>query len=175
VGYSFSKDCDKVIMSGDLFNDLSLFKDFSLAQCNVLRPLFIPRHEPAGTTIFEQGDPAEYLYIVVDGEISIRFKPDDGPAIIVARVRPEGVVGWSAALGSPTYTSAAICSTECQMLRVRSQDLRQLCEQDPETATLLLERLAAVIAERLRNTHHHVMALLEQGLRIRMHKSVTTG
>jgi CRP-like cAMP-binding protein len=144
-------------MSGDLFNDLSLFKDFSLAQCNVLRPLFIPRHEPAGTTIFEQGDPAEYLYIVV------------------ARVRPEGVVGWSAALGSPTYTSAAICSTECQMLRVRSQDLRQLCEQDPETATLLLERLAAVIAERLRNTHHHVMALLEQGLRIRMHKSVTTG
>jgi CRP-like cAMP-binding protein len=164
VGYSFSKDCDKVIMSGDLFNDLSLFKDFSLAQCNVLRPLFIPRH-----------DPAEYLYIVVDGEISIRFKPDDGPALIVARVRPEGVVGWSAALGSPTYTSAAICSTECQMLRVRSQDLRQLCEQDPETATLLLERLAAVIAERLRNTHHHVMALLEQGLRIRMHKSVTTG
>ena len=40
---------------------------------------------------------------------------------------------------------------------------------------LLLERLAAVIAERLRNTHHHVIALLEQGLRIRMHKSVTTG
>jgi CRP-like cAMP-binding protein len=162
-------------MSGDLFKDLSLFKDFSATQFNALRPLFLPKHEPAGAVIFEQGDPAEYLYIVVEGEINIRFKPDDGPAIIVARVRPEGVVGWSAALGSPMYTSAAICTTECQMLRVRSQDLRQLCEQDPETATLLLERLATVIAERLRNTHHHVMALLEQGLRIRMHKSITTG
>jgi len=162
-------------MYSDLFKDLSLFKDFNTAQCNVVRPLFLPRHEPAGTVIFEQGDPAQYLYIVVEGEINIRFKPDDGPAIIVARVRREGVVGWSAALGSPAYTSAAICTTECQMLRVSSQDLRQLCEQDPETATLLLERLAAVIAERLRNTHHHIIALLEQGLRIRMHKSVMTG
>jgi len=162
-------------MHDDLFEGLALFKDFSTRQRAVLRPLFRPRHEPTGTVIFEQGDPAEYLYIVVEGEINIRYKPEDGPAIIVARVRPEGVVGWSAALGSPAYTSAAICTAECQMLRVRSQDLRQLCEDDPETATLLLERLAEVIAERLRNTHHHVMALLEQGLRIRMHRSVTTG
>ncbi|MBN1145943.1 MAG: cyclic nucleotide-binding domain-containing protein [Anaerolineales bacterium] len=161
-------------MSGNPFDGLSLFEGFTAAQRALLRPLFISSHEPTGTVLFEQGDPAEFLYIITEGEINIRYKPEDGPMINVARVRPEGVVGWSAALGSPTYTSAAVCMADCQMLRVRSQDLRHLCERNPETAALLLERLAALIAERLRNTHNHVIALLEQGLQIRMNKVITT-
>ena len=160
-------------MSGNLFDRLSLFQGFTPAQQAQLRPLFLSSHEPTGTVLFEQGDPAEFLYIIADGEVNIRYKPDDGPAINVARVRPEGVVGWSAALGSPTYTSAAICAADCQMLRVRSHDLRRLCEQYPETAALFLERLATLIAERLRNTHHHVIALLEQGLQIRLDRVTT--
>ena len=48
---------------------------------------------------------------------------------------------------------------------MRGEDLRQLLERYPETGTLVLERLAAVIAERLRNTHEQVMALLLQGMR----------
>jgi hypothetical protein len=50
------------------------------------------------------------------------------------------------------------------MLRVRGEDLRNLCNENPDTGILILERLATVIAERLRNTHDHVMALLLQGL-----------
>lgn len=153
-------------MPEELFNQLQIFKDLDLTQRALLKPLFAPYAECAGSVIFEQGCLAEYLYVLVDGEISVRFKPDDGPVITVARVHPEGVVGWSAALGSPTYTSSAVCSSDCQMLRVRSEDLRNLCEQHPDTGTIVLERLAAVIAERLRNTHNHVIALLEQGLRV---------
>jgi CRP-like cAMP-binding protein len=162
-------------MSGNIFDELSLFQDLDSSQKAYLRPLFLFSHEPAGTVVFEQGDLADYLYLVVDGEINIRYKPEDGPSISVAHVCREGVVGWSSALGSPTYTSTAVCATDCQMLRVRGEDLRRLCEQNPETGSVILERLAAVIAERLRNTHQHVMALLEQGLCIDLHKSVATG
>jgi CRP-like cAMP-binding protein len=133
------------------------------------------RHEPAGTVLFEQGDPAVHLYVVTEGEVHIRYKPEDGPALIVARVRTDGVVGWSAALRSPMYTSSAVCSTECYMLRVSGQDLRDLCARHPETGRLILERLAAGIAERLRNTHKHVLELLEQGLRVEVSKPVTAG
>jgi len=162
-------------MSGNIFDELSLFHDLDPGQEALLRHVFLVSHEPAGSVIFEQGDQAEYLYMVVEGEVNIRFKPEDGPSIGVARVHREGVLGWSAALGSPTYTSSAVCATDCQVLRVRGQDLRELCEQDPETGSLILERLAAVIAERLRNTHQHVMALLELGLRIDLHRPVETG
>jgi CRP-like cAMP-binding protein len=96
--------------------------------------------------------------------VLIEFKPDDGPVLTIAHIRPDGVVGWSAALGSPEYTSSAICETDCTLLRVSGASLRDLCRKHPETGAILVERLAAVIAKRLRNTHGHVLALLEQGL-----------
>ena len=151
-------------MSHDIFDRLPLFQDLSLDQKNLLRPLLLPVDCYSGTTLFEQGDPAEYLYLVVVGEVIIHYKPEDGPVILVARVRSGGIVGWSAALGSRAYTSGATCEGYTQMLRVRGEDLRNLCNECPETGILILDRLATVIAERLRNTHDQVMALLLQGL-----------
>ncbi|MGW8249787.1 MAG: Crp/Fnr family transcriptional regulator, partial [Anaerolineales bacterium] len=114
--------------------------------------------------LFEQGDFAEYLYLVVNGEVTIRYKPEDGAPITITRVRAGGVVGWSAALGNRQYTSGAVCSDYTQMLRVRGRDLKHLCEEHPETGILILERLAWVIAERLRHTHEQVVELLKQGI-----------
>lgn len=156
-------------MPGNLFNQLLLFDDLRPEQHKLVRALFIPCEYSEDEVIFEQGNPAEYLYLVVVGEVIVRFKPDDGPSLLVARVSSEGVVGWSAALGSPTYTSSAVCDTPCKLLRVRNDDLRQLCARYPDTGVLVLERLAAVISERLRNTHEHVVAMLEQGLRLSVH------
>ena len=104
--------------------------------------------------------------MVVNGEVAVRYKPEDGPELIIVKVKSDGIVGWSAALGNPSYTSSVDCLTDCVLLRISSVDLRELCVQDPEFGDLLLERLAMAIAERLRNTHGHVLALLEQGLRL---------
>ncbi len=151
-------------MPGDIFDRLPIFAGLSCDQRELLRPLFVPVDCYSGTVLFEQGDPAEYLYLVVTGEVVIRYKPDDGSAITVARVRPGGIVGWSAALGSRSYTSGATCEEYTQLLRLYGRDLCELCDRYPETGILVLERLATVIAERLRNTHEQVMALLKQGL-----------
>jgi CRP-like cAMP-binding protein len=156
------------------YNHLSLFQGLTASQNLLVKPIFQSVYEPAGNILFNQGDLADYLYLVLDGEVIIRYKPEDGPAIIVSRVRAEGIVGWSSALGSPSYTSSAVCTTDCQMLRVRGEDLRALCENYPETGALILERLAVVIAERLRNTYDHVITLLEQGLRLNEDKANAT-
>jgi CRP-like cAMP-binding protein len=156
-------------MTNDVFDKLPLFEGVNLAQRALLRQIFMPVDCYANTMLFEQGDPAEFLYLVVVGEVIVNFKPDDGPAITVARVQPGGVVGWSAALGSRSYTSRAECLVYTQMLRVRGTDLRKLCEQNPETGLLILDRLATVIAERLSSTHKQVVALLELGLRAGAH------
>ena len=152
-------------MLSDDFNRLSIFQGMGVSQQELLSELFIPYDCCDETVIFEQGDLAEFLYIVVNGEVIVSFKPDDGPAIIVARIQPGGVVGWSAALGSRMYTSGASCIGDTRLLRIRGSDLRKLCEQYPETGVILLDRLAAVIAQRLTSTHDQVLALLELGLR----------
>jgi len=162
-------------MSGNLLENFSLFQGFSAAEKACLRPLFLFSYVPEGTILFDQGDPADHLYIIADGEVVIRYKPEDGPTLVLTRVHREGVVGWSAAIGSRAYTSSAVCAADSQLLRVRSEDLRQFAEIHPETANLLLERLAMVIAERLRHTHPEIMTLLEQGLHIDTSRLITSG
>lgn len=145
-----------------------LFGNLSPDQLSSIDPLFIQREEPTGTVLFEQGDPAECIYILVEGTINIRYKPEDGPALIIARVRAKGVVGWSAALGNPNYTSSAVCGENCRMLCVQGKDLRDLYEEEPILGGMIIECLAVLIAERLRNTHDYVIGLLQQGLRIQL-------
>mgnify|MGYP005850171629 CR=1 FL=1 len=157
---------DNTILPGSDFDRLFLFRDLNKDQRALLEPLFSPYQAEMGDLIFQQGGQASYLYLVVDGEVDICYKPEDGPPLIIAHVHPGGVVGWSAALGSPCYTSSALCATPCRLLRISGEDLRMLYEHHPQTGKLILERLSDLIAERLRNTHAHVFALLEQGLKL---------
>jgi len=153
-------------MSVDLRVDLTLFKDFDQAQLDILRLVFVTCNCHTGTIVFEQGDRAEYLYLVVSGEVVIRYKPDDGPTINVARVRDGGVFGWSAIIKRRNYTSSVECTAHTQLLRVSSTDLQSLCEKYPETGTIILDRLVADVAERLRSTSEEMYLLLESSLRI---------
>jgi len=147
--------------------DLSLFEGFNSEQLEQMQALFLPCQEGEGSVLFFQGALADHFYILVTGEVGIRYKPEDGPEICVTRVRGEGGGGWSAVLGNQTYSSSAVCETGCEMLQVDSSDLHDFYVTHPETGRIILERLAELIAERLRNTHHEVISLLEQGLRSR--------
>jgi CRP-like cAMP-binding protein len=151
-------------MAVDLFDQLLIFKDLRSDQLDLLRPLFVSCEYHTGTVLFEQGEPAIFLYLIVEGEVVIRFKPEDGQALTIARLRDGDLVGWSAVIGRRWYTSAAICNDHTSLLRVRGADLQALREQHPETGIMVVERLAEVVAPRLQGSHLQVVALLEHGL-----------
>jgi CRP-like cAMP-binding protein len=72
---------------------LAFFDGLILADLELLGPYFTSRSFTAGTTIFEQGDEAVYLYLVAKGEVVIRYKPEDGPLMTVTHIRSGGVFG----------------------------------------------------------------------------------
>ena len=74
------------------------------------------------------------------------------------------VFGWSAALGRQDYTSCALTNSACELVFIKGKDLRALCTSQPEIGVVILERLATVIAERLKNTHSQVVDLLWQSV-----------
>lgn len=145
---------------------VTLFAQLSDSQRKTLSALFTLVEYPAGTRIFNQGELAEYLYVLVEGEVAIQYKPYDGPELTVSTIQPGGIFGWSAALGSSTYTSSAAARlAPTQVLRMRGADLQHLCSQNPEVGMLLLEALAGAIVDRF--NHHsraQMVALLENGL-----------
>ena len=152
-------------MNLEKYTHLSFFAGLSVAEIQLLAPLFAPQTWVAGTPVFKQGDYAEYLYLVVSGEITIHYKPDDGPAMTLTRVQSGGVFGWSAAMNNPAYTSGAVCSLNSEILRIRGTDLRALFEKYPKLGKVILDRLASVIAERKKSQQGQVTSMLASGMR----------
>jgi CRP/FNR family cyclic AMP-dependent transcriptional regulator len=131
--------------------------------------LIIPRFEyetfSKDEVVFEQNARAEKLYILVDGKVEIRFKPEDGETLTVTEIEEGGVFGWSAALGRNSYTSCAVSVIASTAFSVLGEELKHLCEQYPDTGVIILERMAEVIAQRLQKTHTFVVEMLREGIK----------
>jgi CRP/FNR family transcriptional regulator, cyclic AMP receptor protein len=154
-----------VMISGNVFKQLSIFSGFTSSQLALLKPLFIPYECFEGTVLFNQGDRADFLYVLISGEVATNFKPEDSTPIPIARIRPTGVVGLSAAIGRRFYTSTAVCITDVCMLRLRAKDLQLFAERYPEIASQFIHQIAESISERLPGAQAQVYALLKNGLR----------
>ena len=144
------------------YAQLSVFSGLDGNQISLLSQFIEECQFPKDYVIFEQNQPADRLYILLSGEVAIRYKPYDGPPLLVARIEPGGVFGWSAALRRDVYTSGALAEQDSEAYCIRGANLAIMCTQYPETGMLFLERLASVIAERLRSTHTQVLKILTQ-------------
>jgi len=152
-------------MNIEKYIHLAFFTGLSAAEIQLLARFFSPQTWVAGTVVFEQGDDADYLYLVASGELTILYKPDDGPVMIITRVQSGGIFGWSAAMGNPTYTSGAVCALDSEVLRIRGADLRMLFDKYPELGKIILDRLSAIIAERQHGQQSRVNSMLASGMR----------
>jgi CRP/FNR family transcriptional regulator, cyclic AMP receptor protein len=143
---------------------VSLFKGLSGSDLETLAPLFESVCLKRNLVVFEQGLVAEHLYILLDGEVVVNFKPYDGPPLTVAHIQPGGIFGWSSVLGRQVYTSNAVACCDSTAIRIKGDELRCMCEQHPATGFMILERLADVIAERLQSTRAQIFTMLTQSV-----------
>jgi len=143
---------------------IALFQDLEPEQFSQLEPLFEFYTCPADTVIFEQGDPAVYLYLILAGTVSIRYKPYDGEPIMLTHLRRGDAFGWSAVVGSPHYTSSIVSDTEMHAVRIRGTELWYLCQKHPETGRIVLDGLARVVSSRWKNADAQIQAILDKGM-----------
>ena len=132
---------------------------------NLLKKLFEPYSCRAGVTVIEQGEPADYLYLVVNGKAEVSFRPYDGIPITVSHVGKNGLFGWSALVGSHTYTSSVTAIENLETVRIHGNELRKLCVEHPEAGKKILEGLANVVSSRWKNSHEQVKAILANGMK----------
>jgi CRP-like cAMP-binding protein len=146
-------------------DQIDIFKDLDEDRMELIRPLFESLSCKAGTVVFQQGTPADFLYFIITGKVEMSFKPYDGTPITVSHVEKGGLFGWSAVVGSENYTSSAIAIEEVKAIRVRGSELRKFCIEHPEAGKDILERLADGVSSRWKDAHKQVQSILLHGLK----------
>jgi CRP-like cAMP-binding protein len=137
-------------------------RDLTPEHYDLVSVLFERVDVPARSKICSQGEVAIYLYCLLEGGISLQYKPYDGPRITLTRLHAGDVFGWSAVIGNPIYTSDAVCTTAVQALRVSGAALRDLSTQHPAAGAQVLEKLAAAVAPRWIHSREQVQAILRR-------------
>jgi CRP-like cAMP-binding protein len=145
---------------------LPIFNGFNPHQIQQIKPFMEFCSFPPDMVLFEQGDRADNFFILTAGEIALHFKPYDGPPLVIAKITPGGVFGWSAALQRATYSTAAVTISEIRTIRIKARNLQTLCVNDPETGALFLDRLVGVISDKLQGSHQEILNLFSFGMNL---------
>jgi CRP/FNR family cyclic AMP-dependent transcriptional regulator len=141
-----------------------MFKNMNEEHLKLLERLFERYSFRSGTVVVKQGEPADFLYLVISGKAQVSFKPYDGSPITISHVGKDSLFGWSAVVGSQTYTSSVTAIDDLETYRIRGSRLRNLCIQYPEAGRDILERLAGAVSSRWKNAQEQVKAILVQGM-----------
>lgn len=146
----------------DELESVPLFKGVDDNILGLLEPLFEPYSCSAEMAIFEQGDPAHYLYIILDGTVEMVYKPYDGPPITINNQVGGSIIGWSAVIGNTTYTSGAVCKDDTLAIRMSKRDLHKLCAKKPEAGRIILNLLAESVSSRWQDSKSQIQVLLNE-------------
>lgn len=87
----------------------------------------------AGDLLFRQGDPADALYVVLDGGCQLSHVDPDGKDRPLATVGPGEILGEAAALRAHPRATTARASEESNILRLSRHALDRLVSVAPET------------------------------------------
>jgi CRP-like cAMP-binding protein len=115
-----------------------------------------------GSMIFNEGDRAEFLYILFEGKAVIRLqltsRPETIPVAVITKTNQS--FGWSSVVAPYHYTAGALCEADCRLLRIPGKKLIQMLQSEPVSGVIVMGRIAEVISSRLRNSRQVLLKSL---------------
>jgi NTE family protein/lysophospholipid hydrolase len=96
-----------------------------------------------GQTLFSQGDPADYLYIVVRGRLEVVVARDDGGIEVVGQLGRGAVVGEVALLSGEPRGASVRAIRDSELVRLSKNALHALIQRQPSTALEMLRVLSS--------------------------------
>ncbi|MGO8753477.1 MAG: Crp/Fnr family transcriptional regulator [Thermoguttaceae bacterium] len=121
----------------------------------IAKEVFIPQ----GTRLFNEGDPAEFLSLIADGEVRIQYQWNNGEMRTIDTLVKGDLLGWSALVEPYKMTGAATTCTGVHLIQVAGAPLRRLCESDPLLGYRLMSQVAKLLADRLESARIQLVAV----------------
>lgn len=99
----------------------------------------------SGTTIYQEGEPANCGYAIVTGEVKLEASPHN-TASKTQTIGVGGLLGELSLLTGNRRVATAIATQNVELLRVQRDTVTRVLEEYPHVAALIHDRLADSIA-----------------------------
>ncbi len=117
----------------------------------------------SGDLLLAEGEPSDTLYLLRRGHVAIEVhSPERGP-IVIETLGPGATVGWSWLVPPYRWHFDARAVDAVGAVAIDGACLRQKAETDPLLGYELMQRVAAVLLERLQMTRVRLLDLYGTG------------
>ncbi len=103
----------------------------------------------ADTTLFSDGDRADSLYILVEGEVDLKYTLGNGEQRTVDTLVAGDLLLWSSLVEPYRSTATGICKTDVKLISIDGKQLKTLCESNHDLGYRMLICLTKLLANRL--------------------------
>ncbi|MCG8548464.1 MAG: cyclic nucleotide-binding domain-containing protein, partial [Alphaproteobacteria bacterium] len=137
-----------------------LFDELSDEEMKIVRSFSEEYRYEAGTTIFEQGEPGDALYILLDGMVDALVKQQPTGRDIRVNTMTSGAVFGEMAILDPQPRSATIVAMEDSIcFRISAAQLESLTQQHPTLGLRIVKYMCLLFSTRLRMANIAIMEL----------------
>ena len=137
-----------IIRGAPLFNDLYDSEiDSILQSCHVMQL-------QSGEKIFNEGDPGEDLYLVLNGKIDIMKK-----GVLIASLGKAEIFGEMILLYEGTRSTDAFAVVPSDLLLLNYQSILSVYDKNPRAMSIMMLNLSRLLADRLKKSNVEVRDL----------------
>ena len=113
-----------------------------------------------GQKIYEAGWSATHFFVVLKGTVALRLPGREGVSILIDQLGPCSMFGSCVSFAMKVYTLNAVCSEDCELLRVSASALRELLDGDPRMGYAVQSRISEIYFRRYVETMKKLQAIV---------------
>lgn len=146
----------------EMIADTQLFADLHWNDVEALAA-YVQCHEiPAGSTIFNEGDPGSYMALLVRGQVEIIKHDHEGKPHRIGLITRGKTVGEMSIIDGEPRSASCVAAQDSVLLVLTKENYGRIIKERPGLAVQILARLAKLMSQRLRGVSGQLVEFLEQ-------------
>ncbi len=131
--------------------DEIIFYLFDDEDIDKIAPFFELRDHPAGSIIFKEGDPGNFIAFVLSGKLEVKKQTEfKGNQLIIALLTKGAMVGELSMFDKRQRSATVEAVEDTSLIIFRSESMDSLMQQHPYTGIKILKGLIKILSLRLR-------------------------
>lgn len=141
----------------EIIGHIKLFEDFDAHEIEKMAGYMVAYRVPAGTQIIEEGEPGDFLLLIVEGSIEIVKTGSNGLPARIGLAGPGKTLGEMSVIdGEPRFASC-ITEQDCLLAVLDRENLSRILADEPRMGVKILMELLMLLNQRLRGVSNDLM------------------
>ena len=136
-------------------NKVSIFSTLNREEVKELTRYLLSQTYAKKESVFSEGDPSEWLYIVTTGKVKITKLSNEGKEIILEIISPHEMFGGIAVVRGFPYPANAVAMEDSEVMKISRKNLLSLMDKLPN----LMYCMAMNIGDRIKGTHETLKSI----------------